>query len=159
VRVIAEQEGHVEDAHLGHEIAHRAGGGEGAVHRADLHALDDLALVVVALDDDAEPVVRQALKRLLERQRARAGVAVGRERMLDGDLRLRHGGRGQQRDEAGNERRAAKHGHFSGPPFGQPGIRHLPRRAQSVASRIGGGPRLAHDRPGRDSAWAFVATS
>ncbi len=44
VVVVAEQEGDVQDLDVGHEVAHRAGGGDHGVLRAQLHRLDLLTL-------------------------------------------------------------------------------------------------------------------
>jgi hypothetical protein len=57
MRVVAEQEGDVEDFRLGHEIADRARRGHGHVAGADLQRFDVFALVVRALDVEADAVV------------------------------------------------------------------------------------------------------
>ena len=104
VRLVAEQERHVEDLGLGHEVRHRAGGGEGQFLGAQLHGLDGLALaaqrpVVEGLDLVAavgalcdflgERVDRHALVRILGGGNA--------------DLHRGLGGRKRSGEQAGGE--------------------------------------------------------
>ena len=109
---ITEQEGYVENTDFWHEITDRTGGGKGAVQRADLHAFNHFAFIVVALRNDPVAAIGQTLKVFLESGGAKARMAIGRQTMLNGDLRLRQGGqRKKRRGQPGGQGHATKQGH------------------------------------------------
>jgi len=104
MRVVAKQERNVDDAHLGHEVGHRAGRGVGGVERAQLHALDAGALVAgVGLDLALEASVAALFEFGAEGLRADPVVRGRRGGVRDADCRLRRNGAGSHHRGSGHE--------------------------------------------------------
>ena len=104
VGLVAEQEGHVQDAGLGHEIRHRASGVVGQLLRAQLHRLHHLALTtqrarVEVLDDDTTVGALFHLAGQRVHGLTRMGVLRHRDGVAHGDL-LRNGGGGETQGQS-----------------------------------------------------------